>query len=247
MDTLRGKQAFIVLLVLAFCIYRYPAAQDFTADSQPFPRMGGATSEKAVFAAFLSSLKGGTGADSAISVSHVLADSNNEAGSLAIHLRKGNGDSYLFLSEDHPDVGRGLDENGHLQAAPTWLVFLSEIIRASAAEDVDFFGYAWIVPDFHRISGTYTNFFPGLGLSVGQAFQLQPPPAKTRDHSADLEALKSIAENYEAAYGAGDAEALAEKKADRRLVEDLPHHLEQQQSASGRRRSRLSGLRGSSR
>ncbi len=53
-------------------------------------------------------------------------------------------------------------------------------------------------------------FFLGL---VGPAC-VPPPVAEAPNHTADLAALKAIAEKYEAAYSAGDADALVDLHAD---------------------------------
>ena len=53
--------------------------------------------------------------------------------------------------------------------------------------------------------------FLGLvGPACAPAPEQPSPPAEAPNHTADLAALEAMAENYEAAYGAGGADALAE-------------------------------------
>lgn len=162
-----------LVLVVAFASGQALMGQKF--DTITFLTSADTAAQNAVCAVFLSSLDGGASASTAISVSNVLAPPpNNEAGTLSIVLKNRNGETIVFNSAEHPNVGRGFDSHGKLQPGHTWTALLNEIIGAALGQKRDFIGYAWFLPEFGVIKGTYTNFFPLLGGS--QQFQLLPAP-----------------------------------------------------------------------
>ncbi len=182
---LERKSWFILFAVLAIAFIS--SAQDAAAASPQLTlfQEEATTSQTAVFAAFLSSISGGSQGDTAFSVSNVLAvppgetfaalridGKNDRTGGLRFYLYTRAGDTYVFSTEDNPVVGSGADENGRLSPGQTYTVLLSEILAALQMGTESFSGYGWIVADFDAVGGTYTNFFPQI--SGSQSFELWP-------------------------------------------------------------------------
>ena len=182
MDTI--KKLFSVLVVFLFGFTANAIARKPGTDAVSFSSVSSTLSQSAVFAAFLSSLDGGNGGDTAISVTNLLAEpphipdvtdgnKGDREGPLWVYLFDGDGDRYVFESAAYPDVGLGLDEEGVLREGHTWRVLLSEIIRTTRGSDHDFSGSAWVVAGFDAVAGTYTNFFTGIGAGFGAV--MEPP------------------------------------------------------------------------
>ena len=147
------KTLFSVLVVLLFVFSANAIAQQPGTDAVSFSSASSTLSQSAVFAAFLSSLDGGSAGDTAISVTNILGvppdisgvtDGNkgDREGPLWVCLLDGDGDRFVFESTAYPDVGAGLDEEGVLKAGRTWRVLLSQVIRAAVGFDRNFSGAA---------------------------------------------------------------------------------------------------------
>ncbi len=169
-----------------FVVFLVAAGMNAVAQDESITIFGDVStaSQSAVLASFLSSLDDGNAASTALSISNILGapsgsgfpSGGDESGPIWIYLFSSTGKVYTFHTDDHPDVGSGLNVDGSLSPGGTYSVFLHQILQALFPDrvpaDRNFTGYAWVVANFDAVTGTYVNSFPALEAS--QAFLMQP-------------------------------------------------------------------------
>jgi len=183
MTKLRSIVCFSFLAILAFGVNAQAGG-----DAVAFAAGDATTSQAAVYAAFLARVPnddGSLSADTAISLSNILAAPAGTLGDYydALKDRSGTVEFFLWDSDgtsmfyetaaDSPGVG--LDAMGYLQPGRTYTVRLAEIlskIKGLPEDEVEFTGYGWVVGNFDAIAGTYSVTIFGLGFT--QNFEFTP-------------------------------------------------------------------------
>ncbi len=95
-------------------------------------------------------------------------------GTIEFHLYSKDGAYYFYETSQASStkrVGVGLDDSGALVPGATYIVPLSDLLKAVQA-DSSFLGYAWVVGHFPAIQGTNTVF--NNTLKITSAYEMHP-------------------------------------------------------------------------